>query len=301
MLRLESLLRDRLEPRILGLRMVSVILSDGRRVLVIRVPKSRNPPHAVLQNKSRLIFGRNSAGVHETSVEEMRAMFSAGADFQQAIEFREKRMDIIHTGQGPFSNLPGDGRITLHIVPFSAFNSQSSIDLRRLVPSELIPIWCGGCDFGFNVDGYWTRTDTGSPRGYLQVFRNGIIETAAGDVRTTSNAGFYMLAQEIEDRIAKTVNECLLSLRRADVSLPAYVMVGGIRMSGTYIFFDPYASKTGAPPLPTRFEFPVAIIEDYSTIEAYRQSLKPLFDAVWNAAGYESSKSYARDGKWQRK
>jgi predicted HTH transcriptional regulator len=48
-LRLESLLRDRMEPRIIGIRMRPVPLANGRRVLVIRVPKSWNPPHAVLQ------------------------------------------------------------------------------------------------------------------------------------------------------------------------------------------------------------------------------------------------------------
>jgi hypothetical protein len=78
-LRLENLLRDRIEPRILGLRMVPVDLDSGRRVLVVRIPRSWNPPHAVLHNKSRLIFARNSAGAHEASVDEMRSMFIAGA------------------------------------------------------------------------------------------------------------------------------------------------------------------------------------------------------------------------------
>jgi len=42
-LRLESLLRDRLEPRILGVRIVPIDLKDGRRVPVVRIPRSWRP------------------------------------------------------------------------------------------------------------------------------------------------------------------------------------------------------------------------------------------------------------------
>jgi hypothetical protein len=96
-LRLENLLRDRIEPRILGLRMVPVDLDSGRRVLVVRIPRSWNPPHAVLHNKSRLIFARNSAGAHEASVDEMRSMFIAGATLlERSRDFQRRRMDDIH-------------------------------------------------------------------------------------------------------------------------------------------------------------------------------------------------------------
>jgi Putative DNA-binding domain len=124
--RLESLLRDRMEPRIVGIRMQAVDLGNGRHALVIRVPKSWNQPHAVVHNQSRLIFARNSAGVHMASVDEMRSMFLAGATLlDRAREFHRKRMQEVHSADGP-GPLPfgGEGgRILLHVVPFSAFSS----------------------------------------------------------------------------------------------------------------------------------------------------------------------------------
>jgi predicted HTH transcriptional regulator len=69
--RLESLLRDRIEPRILGVGMQPVALSGGRNALVIRIPKSWNPPHAVV-NHTRIFYARNSAGAHHASVDELR-------------------------------------------------------------------------------------------------------------------------------------------------------------------------------------------------------------------------------------
>jgi hypothetical protein len=53
--------------------------------------------------------------------------------------------------------------------------------------------------------------------------------------------------------------------------------------------------------LPDHVELPTILIEDFSTINDYRQSLKPLFDAIWNAAGYGGSRSYSADGKWTRR
>jgi hypothetical protein len=130
--RLENLLRDRMEPRIVGVRMRAVALDNGRYALVIRVPKSWNPPHAVLHNQSRLIFARNSAGAHMASVDEMRSMFLAGATLlDRAREFHRERMQEVHSADGP-GPLPfgGEGgRILLHVVPFSAFSSEGVLDL----------------------------------------------------------------------------------------------------------------------------------------------------------------------------
>jgi hypothetical protein len=82
----------------------------SRKALVIRVPKSWNAPHAVLQRQSRLIYARNSAGAHAASVDEMRTMFLAGATFlDRAHEFQRRRLAEIHGDQGPFSNFLGEG------------------------------------------------------------------------------------------------------------------------------------------------------------------------------------------------
>ena len=95
--RFESLLRDRMEPRIVGIRMAPVALKNGLRALAIRIPRSWNLPHAVMHNKARLVFARNSVGAHEASVDEMRAMFLAGATFlDRARDFHRERLKIIH-------------------------------------------------------------------------------------------------------------------------------------------------------------------------------------------------------------
>jgi hypothetical protein len=53
-------------------------------------------------------------------------------------------------------------------------------------------------------------------------------------------------------------------------------------------------------PAPDMFFQPV-IIEDYDSLEDYRQALKPIFDALWNAGGYSGPQSYGPDGQWRRR
>jgi hypothetical protein len=102
MQRLENLFRTSLEPRIVGLRMRAVPLGNGRRALVIRLPKSWNPPHARFFKGSRRYFARNSSGAHDASVEELRAMFTLSvAVFDRVQEFHRRRQGIVHMGKTP--------------------------------------------------------------------------------------------------------------------------------------------------------------------------------------------------------
>src|SRR4051794_40693888 len=76
--RLENLARDGLEPRISGLRMKAVPVSGGCAI-VLRIPKSWNPLHRVRAQNVNRIYGRNSAGTYEFSIDELRAVFTTAA------------------------------------------------------------------------------------------------------------------------------------------------------------------------------------------------------------------------------
>jgi Putative DNA-binding domain len=302
--RFESLLRDRMEPRIVGIRMAPVALKNGLRALAIRIPRSWNLPHAVMHNKARLVFARNSAGAHEASVDEMRAMFLAGATFlDRARDFHRERLKIIHENRGPLSNLSGEGgRVVLHIIPFSAFDSESAVDPARFQGQELTPIWCSGYNQGFNVDGYWTTSGGNGRSGYVQVFRTGIIEAAAGDVRSfTPPRGQLLYAESLEDQVTTKLKSYLSALDRAGVPPPLLVIVGGVRMAGTFVAGTSLSIWMDPLPLPGEVSFPAIRIENYGPLEDYRRALKPIFDAVWNAAGHGRSQSFSADGQWIRR
>src|SRR5882724_6609216 len=120
--RLENLARDGIEPRISGLRMRALPISGGGYVIVLRVPKSWNPPHRVSARNTNRIYGRNSAGAYEFSVEELRVIFtSAASALDRMRAFRAERLAKIDSGEALFSLAVNRGRLVLHIVPLSSF------------------------------------------------------------------------------------------------------------------------------------------------------------------------------------
>jgi hypothetical protein len=299
--RLESLLRDRIEPRIVGVGMQPVAVSGGRNALVIRIPKSWNPPHAVV-NHTRIFYARNSAGAHHASVDELRAMFTAGATFlDRAREFHRKRLEQIHGGDTPIQ-FPGEGgRLVLHIIPFSAFGSETMLDSKVMGSQNVPPLWSTGYNNGYNVDGYLTTSVSKQRASYLQVFRNGIIESVAGDVRVPDAQGTRQLyATQVEDAVVRNVSSSMTALSHAGVPPPMLILLGGVRMHQTKVIGSP-VGYLSAPPTPLRsseLHLPAVTVEDYGESADYGKVLKQIFDALWNAAGYPGSQSYDASGNW---
>ena len=119
----------------------------------------------------------------------------------------------------------------------------------------------------------------------MQVFRNGIVESAAGDVRTSSDGKNFLPARTLENEVSAKVYDYMGALSEAGVLPPLFVMLGGVRMHGT-VFAD--ADTAAIPPAIPRSNlyFPSIVAEQYGAREVYRRVLKPIFDAIWNAAGY---------------
>jgi hypothetical protein len=160
------------------------------------------------------------------------------------------------------------------------------------------PIWCSGYNHGYNIDGYWTRTDGNQLAGYVQVFRNGIIESAAGDVRSKIDS-ISLFAQSVEQQIAERLENYMKALSHADVPPPMLAMEAGVRMHNTIVSAGPRFNPIQVQPLSKPdIVLPVITLDNYGQINDYRKALRPIFDAVWNAAGHEASPSYGPDGRW---
>jgi hypothetical protein len=155
--RLENLARDGLEPRIAGLRMKAVTLTGSGYAIVLRIPKSRNPPHRVAARNTNRIYGRNSAGAYEYSVEELRVVFNLAASALDHVRaFRAERLARIDSGEAIVPLAVDLGRLVLHLVPLSAFGVGNQIDLERAsgVQELVRPIASSGYSPKINFDGF---------------------------------------------------------------------------------------------------------------------------------------------------
>ena len=120
-LRLEQMSRTGIEPRIPGIKIRAIPLSNGTHSIVVRIPTSWNSPHRVSFQGSNKIWIRNSAGVHEANIEELGNLFTLSTSaFEKIQNFRVERLKAITDGLTP-RPLQQGGRLILHIIPLSAF------------------------------------------------------------------------------------------------------------------------------------------------------------------------------------
>jgi Putative DNA-binding domain len=299
--RLGSLAQDGIEPRIVGVRMKPVLVSGGGVVIVIRVPKSWNPPHRVSARKTNRIYARNSTGAYELSIEELRVLFASGATtIDRMRAFKAERLARIDAGEAIVPLIVRPDRLVLHLVPLASFGLGEPIDLAQAHASQtsLVPIAAStGFSPRINFEGFanFSVGRDGLCRSYTQVFRNGIIEAVKVgilDDRTLSALAF-------DHWIFGVLPEYLKALRELNVPAPITMMLSLQGVRGAFLVTHANWHINPPPPFDRAvLELPEVIIEQYGTLEDYQRTVRPAFDALWNAAGYFGSKHFDAQGRW---
>jgi hypothetical protein len=290
-----------LEPRIAGLQFHPISLPGGRHVIVIRIPRSWNPPHAARLGKHRRFHIRHSASTNEASMEELRMLFTLSTSLRDRMrEFRGLRILEI-TGNSTPADLKDSGRLIVHVIPFLAFAEPFAIDFSKLTRGghNFMPLGGGGFNPLWNFDGYLAAVDGR----YSQLYRNGIIEGAAGGILRNPGRDSppTVYAETIEDAVLETMVGYLSTLKILDVPPPyaAFVSFQGIRGSsivGNHVGFGPRSMLVRQDDL----LFPEIVVSDAGDLIQYQADLRPIFDALWNVAGYPRSNSYDHLGQWSR-
>lgn len=300
-LRLEQIARTGLEPRIQGLRIRTVLLANGAFCLVIRIPRSWHPPHRVSAQGTNRFWIRNSGGTHEACVDELRTLFTTGADASHRIyQFRDERLREITNGQGS-RPLMGDGRLILHIVPLAAVTSSWQVDLAKVFESHQAfrPIGNAGMSPRFNLDGFVNERGGEHNFGYTQIFRSGTIEATKASIVSAYEGKKYISSGSFEKQIFELLPRYINGLRDIGVPPPLIVLITleGVKNAaykvGNNIFDDP------EPVIERDVVFlPECVINEYGDNAEYQRAVKPAFDALWNTAGRVPAQTFSADGVW---
>ena len=303
--RMESLVRDGIEPRVTGIRMKCVPASDGGSVFVIRVPRSWNPPHRVSVRNTNRFYARTSAGAYEVSVDELRVLFNRAATAHERVRaFRNERLARIDGGETPVPLAMGEGRLILHIVPLSAFGLDEQMDLEQAYQShqEFRPIGAMGMTPRVNFDGIINIRGGDQCHGYTQMFRNGIIEATKVDILREGEGTLFLPSTATESQIVEVVPMYMRALADLNIPPPAVLMISLQNVKGAVLavgeelaFFD-----SPTPFYENTLELPEVWFETYQDEPTYQRALVPIFNALWNAAGYFKSKNVDSEGNWVR-
>jgi hypothetical protein len=299
--RLANIIRDGFEPRIWGINIHIIPLSSGKKVIIIRIPRSYNPPHMVTYGGERRFYSRGPAGKYPLDVSELRLLFGlTDATAKRIRDFRADRLMKIKNGEAPVLMLKGPTYV-LHMIPFDAFSLGSNYDLSafdQLRASTLpnISNVCSEMSTGrLNFDGFVSYpgyvgnivpTLERPARSYTQLFRNGIVESAHVQYNPTVNGQVEKnINPSYETRIVQGIKKFLNVQTQLGVSPPTAVLLAILGVKGRSISKENSDDGLWAA-IP--FEQDDLVLSEMvleNLEDDISKKMRPIFDIVLNAAG----------------
>lgn len=314
-LRLENIALSGLQPRIFGLAIRGVSIATGGFVLVVRIPRSYNQPHRIVRQGTghHRFFARSSAGKYELNVDELRMLFTRAPLLADRIrDFRFGRISKIAANDAPVELLDAHA-LTLHVIPFAAFDSRLSLPLDpndRLYEAFPPILSSSPSNFWINIDGLLTlsnsKANAKEQRAYVQVFHTGIVEAVASDFLRgdgTPQSPGRLTAGRMEASIVQYSHRYLRALLVLGCAPPFALLVSLIGVKGvSYSFtmgnslFEDEAGTLDRD----QFHFSQVIIENVPPDPyEYAKHLRPLLDETANAAGRPTTPSFDASGNFR--
>jgi Putative DNA-binding domain len=303
-LRIESILRDGIQPRIPSIAFRVVPVEEDLGVLVMRVPRSLVAPHMITFGNLSRFFARNSRGKYQLDVHELRDAFARSRDVSMAVrEWRAWRVAQIGAAQTPVTLRQG-ASVVVQCVPLSTSVSNTQIDLSAVAPGLLPPkpLYSHAQEFRYNLDGivvgHGVSIDQShSTESYLQVFRSGALETVSTGLLDVSAGVRAIRTPFVEGQIFETVSEYLQLFARLSVRPPISVLISFLGVKGFAV--HPETARRQWSRLGSKIEVDQVLLPDVLLQELSDDpmvALKPALDVLWQAAGWQSDMNY-RDGK----
>ena len=285
--RLNSIIRDGVEPTILGLQTKHIEV-DGGSVILIHVPKSYNPPHRVISGKSNRYYVRNSTGVHEPSLEELRRLFGEQRSIEErARTFVGERFLRIRSNDAVMSIPVSDGVLVMHLVPLPDFAAARRNELPNFKDQvEYFAPISHGCDVRVNLEGYCFYRDNNSIcHEYTQVFRDGSLEVVSIDVFSKGGGkkyGFGSVA--LPKDLTFAINRYMKGLRANEASPPILLQISAMNVRGIKMFCG---NKDFLTCERDELHLPSSLITAFRDDNDYTNVVAEQMDFLWNAFGIE--------------
>jgi len=249
-------------------------------------------------------YGRNSAGKYPLDVNELRAAFTLSSTAAERIRaFRTDRIIALANNQTPlpFVDTP---KVVLHCIPLQSFADQVRYnvlpyyeDQRRLQPMGT-SIW----DVRLNLEGviaFGTHTPCHT---YTQLYRTGIIEVVQGSTLSHEYQGKLTIPSVLYEKyIFDYLPSCFRWLEEIGSSAPVVVALTLIKTRDLVMAVDSslgrgFGFDISHPIDRDTIILPETVVENLSMTAG--KILKPMFDLVWNACGYPSSRNFDAEGNW---
>lgn len=306
-LRIENTIRSGITPRIPEYH-IDIIdgLPDDRVVVAIRVKRSWNGPHMLVVDDrvNKQFYARSSNGNYQLDYGQLRDAFLQSVSFHERIRrFQCERIASIVNDDMP-AILNEYPKVVFHIIPYSSMDSEQSTDFARVMANqayEMRPIGRQSSPSSrYNIDGF---LNVGGKYGYVQIFRNGIVEAVDVEIAEPHplQDGIKALPSgTLVTHISEAFQRYITVMRDSGVSTPIAVSLSLTGFAGVvlatrrndWFYFRSYA-------IDRDIVIPEFVVMDEYPEDIYA-ALQPVFDYVWQAAGWERCFDYYDEaGKWK--
>ena len=301
-LRLENIVRDGVDPRIPGMRMRAVAVTDEAIVIVIRIPRSWAAPHIVTFQRSSRFYSRNSAGKYQLDAGEIRAAFVASEGARSFLRsFRLERLGRLAANDGPVALLPNP-KTVLHVVPLSAADASLRFDVVGLGETHnpyFRPLYGSAWNTRINFDG--ALADAPHPSGvagaYTQVFHSGAVEGVEAVMLRREDGGkpHKIPSTALEKALIDALSMYAHLLGGLDVPGPFVLALSLLDVRGLEMAVDIRRFESGYPIDRRDLIIPETVVDDLA--QRADVLLRPHLDAIWQATGHAGSPNYDDDGR----
>jgi Putative DNA-binding domain len=303
--RVEQLIRDGIQPRLPVLFVKTIEVPEHGIVLLVRVGKSWIAPHMVSYANRTRFFSRNSStGKVQLDVQQIGAAFAQQRGIGERLrDWKADRISKAISGNGPVQ-LAG-AQLLFHFVPAATVAADNvqfprMFDTNKLSSMRLL-MCLSPQTSRYNADGllFVSQRTTDNAQSYLQLFKDGALEYGDSYVFNSYGAA-HIASQTFEGKIVKTFARALNLLSMLAVSSPIYVGLTLIEMKGRTMalpFYNINYERQSDPFDRDVILCPDVLISDGPDDEPFSETLLPIVNSVWQAAGMEKS-PYINDGRW---
>jgi hypothetical protein len=304
-LRLENIIQNGISPRISGIKIRAIDITSDAFVVIIKIPTSWALPHMVVFDGASKFYSRNSAGNYQLDIQEIRAAFAASENLQTSVtNFRLNRVGKIIAGETPIP-IERNAKLIIHLIPINAFYDQLSIDLSKISQDYqlLKTIWYDIYGSRINLDGFVTFSKSAEQFvSYTQLFRNGTIEAVHDDILVSVVEDRPEIPNPIfEEIIIKACRDLLDFQNNIGIEPPILIYVTLVGVKGFSMAISHQMQYRNRHQIGMQvidrdsLLIPEVFIQDYESLDMGRL-LRPIFDIIWNAAGWPYSLNYDIDG-----
>jgi len=299
--RLEEMIRSGIRPRIYGIQIKAISVQEGVWALILRIPKSWNPPHQVTFQSDMRFSARGQTGKYLMDVDELRSTLEvADAIGEKARNFRLERVAKVFAGETPSQVVEG-GHIVLHFLPLSAFTGRTNLSFSRgnsNWPFEPPSFEGGGFSSRNCYEGYVFTSGHPKVDAYRLYFRSGAMEYVDfRPARLGENDRFAcMLPSTVVERtIRRNLEHALKTAKTLELDPPAFVSLSltGVKgwtwAAGDRFFREAYLFDRD--PILFSEHFVEGFDGDFEALH------KAVVDPIWQTAGWEESVNFPQ-GKW---